>query len=163
MAAERRSVKSHSFELFTFVSYSYCCLGASVLNEVNYIWLLFVFRRVYKDLMKILCDIVPSSHYSFSCSRFFKEPLAIWCELIPQMLFLSSIFLYLIILIFYKWVAYTAEESAIAPSLLISESFVSKLEALLDFLFLSTMVPIRSFHWFSSSVGPVRWSQMKII
>ncbi|THD23979.1 V-type proton ATPase subunit a [Fasciola hepatica] len=52
--------------------------------------------------------------------RFFKDPLAIWCELIPQVLFLSSIFLYLIILIFYKWIAYTAEESSVAPSLLIN-------------------------------------------
>ncbi|CAH8564547.1 unnamed protein product [Dicrocoelium dendriticum] len=52
--------------------------------------------------------------------RFFGDPLAIWCELIPQVLFLSSIFLYLIVLIFYKWVAFAAEQSRIAPSLLIN-------------------------------------------
>ncbi|TGZ71151.1 hypothetical protein CRM22_002803 [Opisthorchis felineus] len=52
--------------------------------------------------------------------RFFNEPLSIWCELVPQVLFISSIFLYLIVLIFYKWIAFSAEQSAVAPSLLIN-------------------------------------------
>ncbi|KAF6776504.1 hypothetical protein AHF37_03983 [Paragonimus kellicotti] len=52
--------------------------------------------------------------------RFFNEPLAIWCELIPQILFLSSIFVYLILLIFYKWIVYGAEQAGTAPSLLIN-------------------------------------------
>lgn len=52
--------------------------------------------------------------------RFFNDPLAIWCELVPQILFLCSIFLYLVIIIFYKWVAFAAEQSTIAPSLLIN-------------------------------------------
>ncbi|KAA3673232.1 V-type H+-transporting ATPase subunit a [Paragonimus westermani] len=52
--------------------------------------------------------------------RFFNEPLAIWCELIPQILFLSSIFVYLILLVFYKWIVYGAEQAGTAPSLLIN-------------------------------------------
>ncbi|GAA37779.2 V-type proton ATPase 116 kDa subunit a isoform 1 [Clonorchis sinensis] len=52
--------------------------------------------------------------------RFFNEPLSIWCELVPQVLFISSIFFYLIVLIFYKWIAFSAEQSAVAPSLLIN-------------------------------------------
>ncbi|CAH8466076.1 unnamed protein product [Schistosoma guineensis] len=48
-----------------------------------------------------------------------KDNLSIWCLLLPQILFLSCIFLYLVILIFFKWVAYTAETASSAPSLLI--------------------------------------------
>ncbi|CAL8107799.1 unnamed protein product [Calicophoron daubneyi] len=51
--------------------------------------------------------------------RFFNEPMGIWCELVPEFLFLACIFLYLVILIFYKWVAFSAENSSVAPSLLI--------------------------------------------
>ncbi|CAH8470195.1 unnamed protein product [Schistosoma margrebowiei] len=48
-----------------------------------------------------------------------KDNLSIWCLLLPQILFLSCIFLYLVMLIFFKWVAYTAETASSAPSLLI--------------------------------------------
>ncbi|KAH8851286.1 V-type proton ATPase 116 kDa subunit [Schistosoma japonicum] len=48
-----------------------------------------------------------------------KDNLSIWCLLLPQILFLSCIFLYLVVLIFFKWVAYTAETASSAPSLLI--------------------------------------------
>ncbi|CAH8479263.1 unnamed protein product [Heterobilharzia americana] len=51
--------------------------------------------------------------------RHSKDNLSIWCLLIPQVLFLSCIFLYLVILIFFKWMAYTAETASLAPSLLI--------------------------------------------
>nr|CAH8828091.1 unnamed protein product [Trichobilharzia regenti] len=48
-----------------------------------------------------------------------KDTLSIFCLLLPQVLFLSCIFLYLVILIFFKWIAYTAETASSAPSLLI--------------------------------------------
>lgn len=54
----------------------------------------------------------------FSCS-YFKKPLNIYLGFIPEMIFMSSLFGYLVILIFYKWTAYDAHTSKDAPSLLI--------------------------------------------
>lgn len=61
--------------------------------------------------------------------RYFNEPLDIYFQFIPQLLFLSCIFLYLCIVIFYKWTHFTVFEQQMsvglypgphcAPSLLI--------------------------------------------
>lgn len=51
--------------------------------------------------------------------RYFKQPLNIICEFVPQMIFLVCIFGYLVILIFSKWTSYNASLSGCAPSLLI--------------------------------------------
>lgn len=51
--------------------------------------------------------------------RYFKDPINIFCEFIPEMLFLMCIFGYLIVLILYKWIAYNATMANCAPSLLI--------------------------------------------
>lgn len=59
--------------------------------------------------------------FLLSCSRFFKDPLAIYCELIPQVLFMFCLFGYLVIAIFYKWIVFDASDAATAPSLLISK------------------------------------------
>ena len=50
--------------------------------------------------------------------RYFKNPVNFFCEFIPQMLFLMSIFGYLCIMIFIKWFKYTAWTSWSAPSLI---------------------------------------------
>ena len=52
---------------------------------------------------------------------YFRRPLNIFCEFIPEMIFMMAIFGYLIILMFYKWLAKDA--SKCAPSILISKSF----------------------------------------
>ncbi|VDD80723.1 unnamed protein product [Mesocestoides corti] len=51
--------------------------------------------------------------------KFFRNSLAIYCELIPEVIFLLSIFGYLVAIIFYKWIAYDANDAPTAPSLLL--------------------------------------------
>uniref|UniRef100_A0A8C7BDZ9 V-type proton ATPase subunit a n=1 Tax=Neovison vison TaxID=452646 RepID=A0A8C7BDZ9_NEOVI len=50
---------------------------------------------------------------------YFKKPLNIYFGFIPEIIFMTSLFGYLVILIFYKWTAYNANTSEKAPSLLI--------------------------------------------
>jgi len=56
---------------------------------------------------------------SFLNHRYFKKPLNIYCQFIPEVIFLLSIFGYLVVLIFFKWLNFTANEASCAPSLLI--------------------------------------------
>jgi V-type H+-transporting ATPase subunit a len=51
--------------------------------------------------------------------RFFKDHLSVVCEFIPQVIFLVSIFGYLVVLIFVKWIKFDHTQSHTAPSLLI--------------------------------------------
>lgn len=57
--------------------------------------------------------------FFFLPHSYFKKPLNIYLGFIPEMIFMSSLFGYLVILIFYKWTAYDAHTSKEAPSLLI--------------------------------------------
>ncbi|KAM9210157.1 V-type proton ATPase 116 kDa subunit a 1 isoform 3-T4 [Dugong dugon] len=50
---------------------------------------------------------------------YFRKPLNIYFGFIPEIIFMTSLFGYLVILIFYKWTAYDAHTSEKAPSLLI--------------------------------------------
>lgn len=52
--------------------------------------------------------------------RYFKKPLNIYLGFIPEIVFMSSLFGYLMLLVFYKWTAYDATTSKDAPSLLIA-------------------------------------------
>uniref|UniRef100_A0A0R3SN99 V-type proton ATPase subunit a n=1 Tax=Hymenolepis diminuta TaxID=6216 RepID=A0A0R3SN99_HYMDI len=54
----------------------------------------------------------------FLNNKFYNQRLAIWCVTLPQLLFLLSIFGYLVIVIFCKWGAFTADDAGTAPSLL---------------------------------------------
>ncbi|XP_034448408.1 V-type proton ATPase 116 kDa subunit a isoform X1 [Hippoglossus hippoglossus] len=51
---------------------------------------------------------------------YFQKPLNIYLGFIPEIVFMSSLFGYLVILIFYKWIAYNVHTSRDAPSLLIA-------------------------------------------
>ena len=52
-------------------------------------------------------------------SRHFRKKFNIYLVSIPELLFMLCIFGYLIFMIFYKWLAYSAETSRAAPSILI--------------------------------------------
>lgn len=56
---------------------------------------------------------------SFINHRFFRRPLNIYFMFIPQLIFILSIFGYLNILIFVKWLTFTEKDSQTAPNLLI--------------------------------------------
>lgn len=51
--------------------------------------------------------------------RFFNKPLDVISEFVPRVIWLAAIFGYMIIMIFYKWIAYYYANSACAPSILI--------------------------------------------
>ncbi|XP_076354195.1 V-type proton ATPase 116 kDa subunit a 1-like isoform X2 [Tachypleus tridentatus] len=51
--------------------------------------------------------------------KYFKHPLNVICEFVPQIIFLLAIFGYLVLLIFAKWVTYDVRDSSCARSLLI--------------------------------------------
>jgi V-type H+-transporting ATPase subunit a len=52
--------------------------------------------------------------------RYFKNRLAIICEFIPQLIFLCFLFLYLVLLMFIKWVKFDGNTAGCAPSILIT-------------------------------------------
>ena len=67
--------------------------------------------------------------FSLCFFSYFKEPIDIYCQFIPQMLFLGCLFIYLCLLIIYKWLKFSVYHmqttsgkywtTACAPSLLV--------------------------------------------
>ncbi|KAL3316975.1 hypothetical protein Ciccas_004372 [Cichlidogyrus casuarinus] len=93
---------------------------------IDPIWQMSTNKITFTNSVKMKMSIIFGVfHMLFGVSmgvfnhRFFKQPLNIYCEFIPQIIFLASIFFYLVVMIFYKWVNFTAVDSRTAPSLLL--------------------------------------------
>ncbi|XP_038076497.1 V-type proton ATPase 116 kDa subunit a1-like isoform X2 [Patiria miniata] len=52
--------------------------------------------------------------------RYFKSRINLWCEFVPQLIFLEFIFGYLVVIIFSKWLLFGPQNSKDAPSLIIT-------------------------------------------
>jgi V-type H+-transporting ATPase subunit a len=80
-----------------------------------------VFTNSYKMKMSVVLGVI---HMTFAlCLQLpnhihFKRPLDIYANFIPQMIFLQSIFGYLVVCILYKWAVDWSKSSTAPPSLL---------------------------------------------
>ncbi|XP_065095890.1 V-type proton ATPase 116 kDa subunit a 1 isoform X1 [Ochlerotatus camptorhynchus] len=88
-----------------------------------------IFLNAYKMKISIIFGVL---HMLFGVfvglfnHRYFKNKMAIYCEFIPQVIFLVSLFFYMTLLMFMKWTKYSADSEDIlfsagcAPSILIT-------------------------------------------
>jgi len=91
---------------------------------VDPVWQLAVNKLTFTNSLKMKISIIFGvTHMMFGVilsifnHRHFNEPINIYCEFIPQLLFIGCIFGYLVILIFYKWIFFNVHIPQ--PSLLL--------------------------------------------
>ncbi|OQV19812.1 V-type proton ATPase 116 kDa subunit a isoform 1 [Hypsibius exemplaris] len=84
-------------------------------NKIN-------FSNSYKMKMSVILGVI---HMLFGIClstfnhTYFKKKINLICEFVPQVIFLSCMFGYLVVLLFYKWIVFTADKSGCTPGLLI--------------------------------------------
>ena len=82
-----------------------------------------LFLNSYKMKLSVILGVTQMMFgvcLSFANHNYFKKPINIVCEFIPQVVFLMSIFGYMNLLIISKWLSYTSKDSSCAPSILIT-------------------------------------------
>ncbi|XP_032802135.1 V-type proton ATPase 116 kDa subunit a 1-like isoform X1 [Petromyzon marinus] len=81
------------------------------------------FLNPYKMKMSVIVGIthmVSGIILSLFNHIYFQKPWNIICDFVPEMIFILALLGYLVVLIFFKWIAYQAKESQHAPSILIN-------------------------------------------
>lgn len=108
--SSKLSWKEFSEIVYTFLKIFILFAGFMHLYYPNFTVYDIVLYSCYWNYMK----------YIFFYFSHFRRPLNIICEFIPQVIFLMSLFGYLVIMIFFKWIKYNVHKANCAPSLLIS-------------------------------------------
>ncbi|XP_030854070.1 V-type proton ATPase 116 kDa subunit a [Strongylocentrotus purpuratus] len=81
------------------------------------------FLNSYKMKLSVILGVSQMTFgvfLSFCNHRYFKRSLNIWGEFVPQLIFMISIFGYLVVLIFVKWLIYDVWNENSAPSLILT-------------------------------------------
>lgn len=83
---------------------------------------LSIFNYLYVQNLKQQVDLFNKrmfSHLLLSVFRHFQQKFNVYLLFLPELLFLLCLFGYLIFMIVYKWLAFSARDSSQAPSILI--------------------------------------------
>ncbi|CAG0916167.1 unnamed protein product [Notodromas monacha] len=85
-------------------------------NKITYLNSFKMKTAVVLGVMQMLFGVV----LSLTNHTYYRKPLNIWAEFVPQLLFMLCMFGYLVVLVFLKWVKYDVSDSSCAPSILIT-------------------------------------------